>query len=195
MSDFAVQEEKEHYFSGYDDAARFVSYFHQIDLVRKLKPKTVLEIGIGNGTVANYLKAHGYSVTTCDHDKALNPDIVADIGKLPFDDETFDVVVASQILEHLPWDTIDDVMKEMARVSKRGAVISIPYSRVTFEMILKFPYIEAMFKRPYIDAFFGVPHFYKKNEGMRSHEWEMGRHGTELDTVREKFENHFIIKK
>ena len=43
-------------FQKYDYLIRWISYWHQINEVLKLRPKTVLEIGIGNKTVRDCLK-------------------------------------------------------------------------------------------------------------------------------------------
>ena len=63
-------------FHQYDYKDRWVSYWHQIDEVLKLEPKTVLEIGIGNGLVTEYLKKHGVEVKTLDIEKKLNPNFL-----------------------------------------------------------------------------------------------------------------------
>ena len=84
------QVNKEHYFrKKYDDLERFISYFYQTDLARSLEPKKILEIGMGSGFFSDYLKKLGYSVTTCDFDKNLDPDIVADIRSLPIQNGEF----------------------------------------------------------------------------------------------------------
>ena len=50
------QVEPNHYFNeSYNSKERFISYWHQINEIIKLKPKKVLEIGIGNGFVSKYL--------------------------------------------------------------------------------------------------------------------------------------------
>ena len=52
---FNTQVEEGHYLASYDTLERFIGYFYQIDFIRKLKPKTILEIGIGNRTTSNYV--------------------------------------------------------------------------------------------------------------------------------------------
>ena len=60
MSDRAVQVAPEHYdFERYDDAERWMSYWHQLRAVLAVRPKTVLEIGPGSGVFRNYLRAAG----------------------------------------------------------------------------------------------------------------------------------------
>lgn len=52
----------------------------------------------------------------------------SDARKLPFDNESFDMVIANHIMEHIPEDTI--AMKEILRVLKPGgrAIVQIPFS-------------------------------------------------------------------
>ncbi|MHA1834506.1 MAG: class I SAM-dependent methyltransferase, partial [Candidatus Baldrarchaeia archaeon] len=88
-----TQVKPNHYFVlSYDSKERFISYWHQINELTQLKPSSILEIGIGNGLVSNYLKQRGYNVTTMDIDPRLNPDVAASIDRIPFTDESFDVV-------------------------------------------------------------------------------------------------------
>ncbi len=63
---------------------------------------------------------------TLDIEKRDNVDHVADAGEpLPFDDDTFDIVHASHILEHIPWQEADEVLKEWVRILKPGGVLEI----------------------------------------------------------------------
>ena len=51
------QVESSHFFTeSYDSKGRFSSYWHQIHEIIRLRPKRVLEIGIGNVFVSKYLK-------------------------------------------------------------------------------------------------------------------------------------------
>ncbi len=56
-----------------------------------------------------------------------------DAFALPFPDGTFDRVIASEILEHLPTDTV--AMDELARVLKPGGTIAITVPRFGPELI------------------------------------------------------------
>ncbi|HID62166.1 MAG TPA: class I SAM-dependent methyltransferase [Anaerolineae bacterium] len=49
---------------------------------------------------------------------------VGDVENLPFPDNTFDVVVSSHVLEHLPH--LEQGLREIHRVTKRYALIAIP---------------------------------------------------------------------
>jgi 2-polyprenyl-3-methyl-5-hydroxy-6-metoxy-1,4-benzoquinol methylase len=125
---FKPQVPKSHYSKeGYNNLLRFLSYQHQIELITNLKPKNVLEIGVGNKLVSNQLKSMGLKVTTCDFDPKLKPDFIGDIRNLPFKKNEFDLVVAFEVLEHLPFSDFDKALFEMQRVSKKNCIISLPY--------------------------------------------------------------------
>lgn len=126
-----VQVAPEHYdFERYDDAERWMSYWHQLRAVLAVRPRTVLEIGPGSGVCRRYLEHAGVDVKTLDIDASRNVDYVADITKL--DDTlpaglTFDAVLAFQVLEHLPLDQFELCLTNLARRSNQHVFISLPY--------------------------------------------------------------------
>lgn len=61
------QVEPSHYFKkNYDSKTRFISYWHQINEITEINPNTILEIGIDNRSVSQYLKERNFNVTTLD---------------------------------------------------------------------------------------------------------------------------------
>lgn len=196
VREFKIQVPKEYYFETYDHPTRFISYFYQINLAKKLKPSKILEVGIGNKTVTNCLEQAGLAVDTCDFDRELNPDFVADIRSMPFKNESYDLVMACEILEHIPWDDVDKALKELHRVSRKYVIISIPSSSLCFEFILKFPFIQKFFGKKFINLFFELPLFFKKNNFDGEHYWEMGRKGFSSKKIEKVFGGYFkIVKK
>jgi ubiquinone/menaquinone biosynthesis C-methylase UbiE len=128
---FKPQVPPEHYRDRYDSHARWNSYWAQIEWVLWFKPKTVLEVGIGHGLVSWYLKnVKRLKVTTADIDPRLNPDYVCSITELSkyFNIRSFDVVLAAQVLEHLPFKYFEVALREIALVSIKGAVLTLPHS-------------------------------------------------------------------
>lgn len=126
-----VQVAPEHYdFERYDDAERWMSYWHQLRAVLAVRPRTVLEIGPGSGVCRRYLEHAGVDVKTLDIDASRGVDYVADITKL---DETlpagltFDVVCAFQVLEHLPLDQFELCLRNLSHRSNKHVFISLPY--------------------------------------------------------------------
>ena len=88
-----------------------------------------MKINLGSGGV----KMDGF--VTCDYDPLENPDYLVNLetDRLPFDDNTVEVVVAHHILEHLGAGYFH-CLKEIYRVCKPGAFIDIrvPHHRHDF---------------------------------------------------------------
>lgn len=164
----------------YGTVERFISYQHQIETIRASGVKQILLIGGGDGLVPYYLKnVLGLSVTICDIDPALNPDIVADVRALPCADESFEAVVIFEVLEHLPFEDFPKALREIARVSKGKVFVSLPYRNVAFEFLIKFPGIRTLVKRPWLHFIIKWPIKFLGFEYSKQHYWE-------IDTVTTK---------
>lgn len=93
-----------------------------------------LEVGCGEGVIAEKLAQRWKRVAALDlPDAGLRTEwrhrpgpgyLHADGQRLPFADRRFDVVVAAEVLEHLP--DPERGLAEMARVSARHLVLSVP---------------------------------------------------------------------
>ena len=101
-----------------------------------LHPKSVLDVGCGEGFTLNKLRKVNIgkdligvdtSVTAITLGKKQFPHLNLKEGsayKLPFKDNTFDLVLCLEVLEHL-----EDPLKafsEVVRVSKKNCIISVP---------------------------------------------------------------------
>ena len=99
---------------------------------------TILDAGCGEGTLSILMARKGARVTGCDiskpnvtqcnmRAKEQNVEVdfcVGDAEDLPFDNDSFDLVVSSHVLEHLP--NFDTGLREAMRVTKKRAIIAIP---------------------------------------------------------------------
>jgi ubiquinone/menaquinone biosynthesis C-methylase UbiE len=97
-------------------------------------PAQALEVGCGEGVIADRMQRRWGEVAALDlPDAGLRADwrrypgprfLHASAHELPFGDHRFDVVVAAEVLEHLP-DPVRG-LQEMARVTRRHLVVSVP---------------------------------------------------------------------
>jgi len=118
-------------------------YWHQQKLMEgKVKPgDSVLEIGVGTGFTANYLRSKGVNVTTLDIDPDKKPDIVANIVIYKFSD-TYDHILAFQVFEDIPFDKFIEVIKKIGKVCRKYLFMSIPRcEHVIFRAEFKLPKI------------------------------------------------------
>lgn len=191
-----LNTEKNYFGSEYLTPNRFMSYYYQILLTMESQPQEILEIGIGNKLLSSYLKNSGLNVKTYDINSALSPDITGDITDIPLENNSFDTIVAFEVLEHLEWEQSLQAISELARVSSRKVIISVPYYSVTFELILKLPLNQLLFKKSFLDFFIRIPlTFFKTQMKCPEHFWEIGRKGYSLKRFRNVLSQKFIIEK
>ncbi len=97
----------------------FPLLLNSISKIRYKKRKVrMLEIGPGPNRIAGFETLNVVPTPVVDY--------VADAAqKLPFNNDVFDLVYASHILEHIPWFQASRVLKEWRRVLKPGGWIEI----------------------------------------------------------------------
>lgn len=104
-----------------------------------MQPRVCLSVGAGthHGLPRHY---RNFDVVTLDIDPDTGPDIIADVRDLtPVDDESFDAVFMSHLLEHFERHELTVVMNEVARVLKPGGFVEIrvPHVQAAFEAIVE----------------------------------------------------------
>ncbi len=110
---------------------------HLVDLARQSNPLRILDAGCGEGHLTVELRkafpeiridSIDFSEGAIDYAKNTFGDTAnfstGDVHHLDFDDNQFDLVVCSQVLEHLPKPEI--AVQELKRVSKKHVLISVP---------------------------------------------------------------------
>ncbi|HUT96484.1 MAG TPA: methyltransferase domain-containing protein [Candidatus Paceibacterota bacterium] len=185
-----LQVDKNHYFQErYADLRRFISYYYQIDFIRKTEAKKILFVGVGDGLVPDYLKKiPGIELITFDIDQELNPDIVGDVINLPFKDNEFDCVVICQVLEHIPFDYFSKILSRIHQITRKWVVLSLPVRQVGFECILRFPFIRKILKRSFLRI---AQNILTKFPYSSHHHWVVDRKS--VNRINKEIENHFQV--
>ncbi len=99
-------------------------------------PMSILDVGCGTGALAMVLAKNHYRVTAIDPAKGMlkialwktrGEDIryvhMKEMGKLPFRDHEFDLVISSYVLHGMKKEERQGLYKEMKRVSRRKVII------------------------------------------------------------------------
>jgi SAM-dependent methyltransferase len=92
---------------------------------------SILDIGCGDGRVTNRLTTRYVRVVGLDNSiEALRylraSAILGNIEHLPFPDKTFDLVLCSEVLEHLPFSVYSKALAEIERVAAKYIIITVP---------------------------------------------------------------------
>lgn len=128
-----LQQEHDYYLSPeYSTPERMSSYGHQFALAMKTGGRTFLNVGSANGILSYLLSQHSKSVVDLDIDPKTEPHIVAALPKLPFPDDSFDVVMCFQVLEHLPFSMFTECISELSRVASKSIILSLPDRTLSF---------------------------------------------------------------
>jgi len=183
------QVDKDAYkFNRYVGSDRWGSYYYQLREIFACKPTSVLEIGVGNHIVEDVLKRHDIAYTSVDIADDLLPDVIASVTKLPFADNSFDVVCAFEVLEHMPFDQFEKALGEIARVTTHTALLSLPYFGPSLRGEFKMPFL------PRIRFAWKIP-YPKKHYFNGEHYWEIGKRGYSLRRIRRIIGKYFILEK
>lgn len=112
-------------------------YEQRLGFVAGLVPEgtdSIADIGCGKGDVLNALLARDESLELLGVDissQALSyvnaPTRAASLPDLPLPDDSFDLVICLQVLEHLDQATYTASLRELERVASRHLIIGVPF--------------------------------------------------------------------
>lgn len=156
----------------------------------------VLEIGVGSGFTANYLKSKGVNVKTLDIDREKKPDIVANLVEYQFS-EHYDHVLAFEVFEHIPFIEFKGVIERISNVCEKHIFLSVPRNEklwlhfdfklpIVGKRELRFVTLKGKVTEP--------AHFWEIGDGsvsINDLEQEFYKHGLTILTKRKRFSRIF----
>ena len=128
----------------------------KIEKIFELMPPyvgTIIDIGCGDGTITNRL-AKKYKVTGVDRSaNALKfvstKKILSSSDEIDVPDTASDMVLSSELLEHLEDRVFYGTIKEMKRISRKYIFLTIPNNEVLEKDFIKCPNCGQVFNRAY----------------------------------------------
>jgi SAM-dependent methyltransferase len=114
---------------------------------------TIIDVGCGNGIITNEL-ASRYEITGLDRsEKSLEfvrtRKICASADAIPLPDNSFDLVMTTEMMEHLEDETFKNTAGEIKRLSKKYILITVPDNEDIDKNFIKCPHCNHIFNFNY----------------------------------------------
>jgi len=168
-------------------------YFPILRVLRRhvVDGQPILEVGSGSFGLAYFCR---HPIVGCDVKFPLPPrrpmlPVVCSATKLPFPDRSFEAVIASDVLEHLPPTSREEAVREALRVTRKLAVFGFPSGPLAYTQDREFLEYHRRLRRvppdwlvehmqhpfPTADVFSDFRHDWLiesfGNESLRFHDW------------------------
>jgi SAM-dependent methyltransferase len=166
-----------------------MSYWYQLkEIVDRRDITSQLDIGPGSIFIKKSLEVHRPDIAyqSMDIDPALQPDVVGSVTAIPFPDNSFDLLSAFQVLEHIEFKDFESALQEMKRVSKKYIFISLPHNVPSFDMQFKLPGLKR------VSFALKIP-FGQKHVFNGQHYWEVGKQGYSAGKILGILKKHFSV--
>jgi ubiquinone/menaquinone biosynthesis C-methylase UbiE len=119
-----------------------------------LEGRSILDVGCGIGLTDVYLQDQAWHITGADvsprsveQARLRNPNVnyvVGSEGRLPFDDESFDLCFTICVMHHVPPENWTTFLREMRRVLKPGGLALVlehnPFNPLTRLVVSRIPF-------------------------------------------------------
>jgi len=114
--------------------------------------QSLLDAGCGNGVFLNTLLKSRPAIQGRGFDRSEEalkyvnvPKSIGDVTDIQFGDQQFDCVSCLEVIEHIPLTTYKKALSELARVSKKYLLISVPYNEDLMDDSTQCPSCKSVF--------------------------------------------------
>ena len=154
--------------------------------------ESVIEFGSGRDTTKALVEHFGVKHLSVDISSRFYPDVVSSIENFATD-ETYDMVMCFQCLEHNSYDLFSSYLQKFKKLSNKYILISVPYSGrwLSFSLNINLPgiHMNKIFCFPF-ERFNKrvrpVNEFEKRENKHSAHWWEVGDKLTTKKRVRKE---------
>ena len=116
------------------DPSKDPHWRQKAELVRALiqpNVETILDVGCGNGALTHFLARdlviYGLDGSRAALARVRVPAAAAWADRIPIRDRAVDLVLCSEVLEHLPTLILHRAVAELARISRRWLLVTVPF--------------------------------------------------------------------
>ncbi len=113
------------YFLIYEKKIKFI-----FDILSNFRASKILDAGCGEGVLVEELKMKGYNIEGIDLNYESEFVKRGNIISLPYDDNSFDLVLLLDVLEHLPYDQQYKALSEIKRVLKNNGILIMSFPNI-----------------------------------------------------------------
>lgn len=98
--------------------------------------KSLLDVGCGNGAFLKFLEDSGSNIQITGYERSQtavinkvckSEIILGSAEKINYADNSFDLVLALEVIEHLPYEVYENTLSELQRIATKHIIISVPY--------------------------------------------------------------------
>jgi hypothetical protein len=114
------------------DFYTWARHFHVIKDLCRLAQGTVLEVGTGDGIVKRCVQPFVKTYTVMDVNFRLQPDVLGDVRiPVPSLVDRFDVVIATEVLEHIPFEDFSTCLGHLHTYLRPGGrlLLTVPHRK------------------------------------------------------------------
>ncbi len=96
------------------------SFAEQIYHLHRAAPRRLIEVGVGNGFVSQFMRSMGINVLTCDINPNLNPDLLVSVTDLDrhITPGEYDLISCCEVMEHMPFEQFEEAMRKFSCLSE-----------------------------------------------------------------------------
>ncbi|MGC9451541.1 MAG: class I SAM-dependent methyltransferase [Oceanipulchritudo sp.] len=134
-----------HWILDLENELHFLTYFEQARSVYRHvhRKENIIEVGPGNGLLSDLLRRRGWQIKTLDIDKEKEADYYGDVLNFDFGAGKFDVILAFEVFEHMPWQSFSKFLERLRGAGIAKIIFSIPRSRYNlFTLTCRLPRLQ-----------------------------------------------------